>query len=213
MDPKVGPGQGHSLAVCCCLAEWFGQDPTHCLKFMAVCSTSKWALHNEVHELALDCNLRQPFGEGPKASLNWLRKHAADSCINEWRRLFSTLTEYRGKDFLTLLGEKEKPIQPSYLHGGAWLSSLQDRALCVCVCRGILNHAPIGSYRAQFNIDGGDSSCPCGSPMESRAHILASCGRFMQGRLGSAPYSLDRFVLFCRENPLAFLFGNPPDGG
>jgi len=56
-------------------------------------------------------------------------------------------------------------------------------SLCARATRAILNHAPIGEYRARF-LPQETSACPCGqSDIETRRHILTDCPRFTKDRV------------------------------
>jgi hypothetical protein len=76
------------------------------------------------------------------------------------------------------------------------------------VC-GVLNHAPIGSYRDQFRLDGA-CYCAC-SAYETCHHIFALCKWYECSHQGY-PLGFKECLLFLCTNPLAFAFGNPPGG-
>src|SRR5262249_33673241 len=117
---------------------------------------------------------------------------------------------YRGHGFLRLKDNAGKFMVPSYLSGGTWLKHLDNPRICARVVRGLLNHAPIGSYRIRFNLEG-SHDCDCGRAVESREHILNRCPTYTarNWELGRPPEFFDDFVDFCREEETAFSFRKP----
>jgi len=62
-----------------------------------------------------------------------------------------TKDDTRGWDFLTTRMNKHDESRPTYAKGGTWLSFFgHSITLYVRAVRTILNHAPIGEYRARF---------------------------------------------------------------
>ena len=106
-----------------------------------------------------------------------MRKHIADSALDAWTTLARD-PDYLGHQFLAFSDPKGKPMRPTYANGGTWLRHVnEDNVLCARVCRGILNHAPIGEYYRRFNIPGHDThECECGCPTQTRRHIFTHCG-------------------------------------
>ena len=91
----------------------------------------------------------------------------------------------------------ELPLSPAQLSPAKSLLS---------VCRGILNHAPMGEYYHRFNIPGHEThECECGCPMQTQHHILIQCG--VLDNLDRTPHFLHEFIGFLVDNPKAFAFG------
>ena len=125
--------------------------------------------------------------------------------------------DYLGHQFLAFSDPKGKPMCPTYANGGTWLRHVnEDNVLCARVCRGILNHAPIGEYYRRFNIPGHDThECECSCPTQTRRHIFTHCG--VLEMLDRVPRYYQEFIGFLTENPPAFSFGfqyrHPPPVG
>jgi len=79
VNPSVHSGQGHSLAVCCALEQWFangGRSAT----FVMVHSPFEWGLHHEAHEFV--CGLPPVSSRRMATSLDSLRKKATATCLD-----------------------------------------------------------------------------------------------------------------------------------
>ena len=73
----------------------------------------------------------------------------------------------------------------------------------------VLNHAPIGFYRWRFNIPG-EQGCPCGSPMETRSHIIDQCPYYWSRRSNKlSRVTVDNFLRMLRKHPSTFSFEGP----
>ena len=71
--------------------------------------------------------------------------------ISNFRCTDFTKDDTRGWDFLTTRMNKHDESRPTYAKGGTWLSFFgHSITLYVRAVRTILNHAPIGEYRARF---------------------------------------------------------------
>ncbi|PPQ89623.1 LOW QUALITY PROTEIN: hypothetical protein CVT25_012634 [Psilocybe cyanescens] len=77
------------------------------------------------------------------------------------------------ENFLHLKTVNRAVAQPRGKHN-PWVhfTNMSSPQLYARMCRSILNHAPIGSYYFQFNLNNGKTSCPCGCPWETHTHIL-----------------------------------------
>jgi hypothetical protein len=62
VDPSIHAGQGHSLEVCCMLAEWLGADPEQLVTFVKVLSHLEWGFHKDVHDYVTDLGSQVGMG-------------------------------------------------------------------------------------------------------------------------------------------------------
>jgi len=78
VNPSVHSGQGHSLAVCCALEQWFANGG-HSVTFVMVHSCFEWGPHHEAHKFVRGL---PPVGGRPIAkSLDSLHKKATATCL------------------------------------------------------------------------------------------------------------------------------------
>jgi len=149
VNPSVHSGQGHSLAVCCALEQWFANS-SRSIKFVMVHSRFKWGPQHEAHEFVR--GLPPVGGMRMATSLDSLRKKATTACLDSWSTMFQN-ENYRGHNFLLLQNLDGGIIQPTYAKGGSWLGEVGGRlSVTTRMCRSILGHAPIGSYFQRFNM-------------------------------------------------------------
>jgi len=161
VNPSVHLGQGHSLAVCRALEQWFANGGRS-VTFVMVHSRFEWGPHHEAHEFVW--GLPPVGGRCMATSLDSLRKKATATCLDSWSTTFQN-EKYRGHNFLLLQNLDGGIVQPTYAKGGSWLGEVGGRLLvATCMCRFILGHAPIGSYFQRFNIDK-SHQCECGVPL------------------------------------------------
>ena len=147
-------------------------------------------------------------------------KKAADAAATQaWTNQFES-PSYRGRNFLVLDSLDAGPLAPTTVKGGPWLqaaksavdsegNSLYSNALFARMCRAILDHAPIGSFYERFNFTNEQRSCDCGSPLETRWHILEFCPFYDGPRVIRR---LDQLITFLKVNPMAFAFSRAPAG-
>ncbi|KAJ3552246.1 hypothetical protein NP233_g12924 [Leucocoprinus birnbaumii] len=147
VDLGIHSEQWRSLEVCTRLWSWLGTDPVRRISFISVNSTLKWSVHQNVHEYVSNWSFSVAHGWCPATSLAYLHMAEVAACQDEWNRLFST-SKYLGRGFLHLCDNNNKDLKPSSLRGGMWLKHLESPMLCARVCRCVLNHAPIGAFRA-----------------------------------------------------------------
>ncbi|TFK17355.1 hypothetical protein FA15DRAFT_710900 [Coprinopsis marcescibilis] len=152
VDPSVHSGQGHSLAMCAELSKWFSGDPERSIEFVQVPSKLGWHIHLATHDYVRDTPTVS--GRHIETLLDSVCQVVAKSCIDSWISEFQH-TSYRGKHFLQMGDMRDRPLKPSILGGGTWLSSTATESLATTarMARCILGHAPLGEYHARFNID------------------------------------------------------------
>ena len=116
--------------------------------------------------------------------------------------------DLKGRNFLKLVDNDNKPLEPTYCKGGSWLQVFgHSNLLCARAMRAITNHAPIGEYRLKF-FPNEDFSCPCGLyPIETRQHILHECRRFNE-YWNLRRDSITHFIQFLERNLRAFAFNS-----
>ncbi|CAA7268111.1 unnamed protein product [Cyclocybe aegerita] len=184
VDPGVHSGQAFSLSVCRVLQEWFETDDLRCVTFVYVPSALRWDIHDT------------------------LRSRAAHSVLDSWSSTFQDPT-YRGSEFLELQQPDGRPLQPSYLNGGPWLSTFGHSITEFArVCQCITGHAPIGAYYRRFKINE-PHGCTCGAALQSRQHILFRCRDRYSVHY---PRFLGDIAAFMKYNPTAFGFNRDPSG-
>ncbi|RXW11866.1 hypothetical protein EST38_g13991 [Candolleomyces aberdarensis] len=145
VDLSVHSGQAHSLAVCKALSKWFSRGGDHSLEFIGTPSKLEWGIYHQAHVVLRSL---PPIlaGRRPATLLDSVRKHVAQTALDSWATRFQD-EKYRGSQFLIMHKMKGNIIVPTYANGGSWLNSVgEDTRLCTCMCRAILNHAPIGKY-------------------------------------------------------------------
>ncbi|CAA7265984.1 unnamed protein product [Cyclocybe aegerita] len=207
VDPSVHSGQAFSLSVCRALQEWFEADDLRCITFIYVPSALRWDIHGEAHKYVTKLKVRVGRCKMDN-SIDALRSQAAHSVLDSWSSTFQDPT-YRGSEFLELQWPDGRPIQPSYLNGGPWLSTFRHSITeFTRVCQCITGHAPIGAYYHRFKINK-PHSCTCGAAFQSHQHILfCCCDRYSV----HYPHFLRDIALFMKYNPKAFGFNRDPSG-
>ena len=173
-DTSIHSGQEHSIAVSRLLRSQFTAYPGG--NFWDCPSDAKWFIQASLHHDAV--RTQYPVAEQMRISLDALSQRNSKTCLEEWIVEFSR-GETRGRNFLTLDTEKRTEATPTYAKGGTWMSYLgHSISLYARATRAILNHAPIGEYRARFFPQ---KTCPCGQ--SDRRHILTDCPRFTKDRV------------------------------
>ncbi|CAA7267572.1 unnamed protein product [Cyclocybe aegerita] len=207
VDPGVHSGQAFSLSVCRVLQEWFEADDLCRITFVYVPSALRWDIHGEAHKYVTELKVRVGRRKTDN-SIDALRSRVAHSVLDSWNSTFQDPT-YRGSEFLELQQPDGRPLQPSYLNGGPWLStfghSITEFAR-VCPC--ITGHAPIGAYYRRFKINE-PHGCTCGAALQSRQHILFRCRDRYSVHY---PRFLGDIASFMKYNPTAFGFNRDPSG-
>jgi len=122
VNPSVHSGQGHSLAVCRALEQWFANGS----RSVMVHSRFEWGPHHEAHEFIRGL---PPVGSRRMAtSPDSLRKKATATCLDSWSTMFQN-EKYRGHNFLLLQNLDGGIVQPTYAKGRSWLGEVGGR-LC-----------------------------------------------------------------------------------
>ena len=180
------------------LRSQFTAYPEGNLHFWNCPSDAKWFIQASVHDDAV--RTQYPVAEQMRISLDALSQRNSKTCLEEWIVEFSR-GETRGRNFLTLNTE----ATPTYAKGGTWMSYLGHFiSLCARATRAILNHAPIGEYRARFFPQ---KTCPCGQ--SDRRHILTDCPRFAKDRVSLPSPCIGDFIKFLISNSSTFTFPTP----
>ncbi|CAA7267598.1 unnamed protein product [Cyclocybe aegerita] len=173
VDPGMHSGQAFSLSVCHVLQEWFEADDLRRITFVYVPSALRWDIHGEAHKYVTELKVRVGRRKTDN-SIDALRSRVAHSVLDSWNSTFQDPT-YRGSEFLELQQPDGRPLQPSYLNGGPWLSTFGHSITEFArVCRCITGHAPIGAYYRRFKINE-PHGCTCGAALQSRQHVLFRC--------------------------------------
>ncbi|EKM74315.1 hypothetical protein AGABI1DRAFT_48228 [Agaricus bisporus var. burnettii JB137-S8] len=212
VDPSHHPGQFDSHLVCVNLSRWLADNPRREVAFVHTRSHLKWGIHHEAHTLAKRASF--PFNPEipPRVTFNFIRRKATEACKDEWQRLFSS-ADYRGHHFLRLCDSTDKPARPSYVGGGPWLPFFGDHpSFCARAIRCILGHAPMGEFRARFNIAGRRDCEYCGTGAnQTRAHLLRQCNMLVRPRrFRMYPYYLGELYQYLGDNTWLFSFNPLP---
>ncbi|PPQ94997.1 hypothetical protein CVT25_003775 [Psilocybe cyanescens] len=206
VNPSIHSRHGHSVAVCEALQTWFTRKDGQSITFAYVPSRLQWDLHYKAHDRT---------GPTPSTSFDSLRMQAALSHGTSWNVLFQD-PEYRGRSFLQLKTVDGAVAQPGGKNN-PWVhfANMSSPQLYARMCRCILNHAPIGSYYSQFNLNDGHTSCMCGCPWETRTHILTCKRTYRSPRTCKLrqPTTLCYLHSFLEMNPKAFAFRLAPLAG
>jgi len=212
VNTSVHSGQGHSLAVCCALEQWFANSGRS-ITFVMVHSRFEWGPHHEAHEFV--CGLPPVGSRRMATSLDSLRKKVTATCLDSWSTMFQN-EKYQGHNFLLLQNLDGGIVQLTYAKRRAWLGEVSGRlSVFTHMCRSILRHAPIGSYFQRFNIDE-SHWCECGIPLQTRDHIFVACRKhkLLHGDR-RVPKYIGELWYFLDTNPKAFAQrtpGPPPEG-
>jgi hypothetical protein len=141
-------------------------------------------------------------------SINSIKQTVSQRTDQEWRNKFLH-TKYSGSASLRLQGVSGTQLQPNP-SGGPWIKLAgSNNTVFACMCRCILNHAPIGSYYTRFNINS-PVQCPCGC-FQDREHILARCPQLVRST-PCTPHFVIGLMCFLKANPSAFAFSKPEQG-
>ncbi|KDR77364.1 hypothetical protein GALMADRAFT_139347 [Galerina marginata CBS 339.88] len=174
LDPSLHSLQSHSLLTCKLLEAWLAEDPLQWISFHHVPSKLKWGMQYEAHQHAAGAYHR-PVDHSSQVTLNRLCMEADSNAAQHWAKAATDCPQDLGHDFLQLrkLRKKVVTITPDICKGGPWIH--KDNTSFACLCRCILNHAPIGSYYRQFNIEESHGCLQCGAPHKTCLHILLYC--------------------------------------
>ncbi|CAA7271377.1 unnamed protein product [Cyclocybe aegerita] len=207
MDPSVHSGQAFSLAVCRALQGWFEVDDLRRITFVYIPSALRWDIHGEAHKYITKLKVRVGRRKTDN-SIDALRSQATHSVLDSWSSTFQDPT-YCGSEFLELQQPDRRPLQPSYLNGGPWLSTFGHSITEFArVCRCITGHVPIGAYYRCFKINE-PHSCTCRAVLQSRQHVLFRCHDRYSVHY---PRFLGDIASFMKYNPTAFGFNRDPLG-
>ena len=111
--------------------------------------------------------------ERDECSLAHARHMLAVQLKADWQEEYHHSPSYRGRQFLRLSTFES----PSHTSCAAIKTYGESRAAMARLCKVVLNHAPLGSYRKRFFPEE-PTDCPvCGVPQD-RAHVLLECPRY-----------------------------------
>jgi hypothetical protein len=212
VNPTPKSGQSHALFCARLIFDWLDANPIRDLTFVHARSALKWDLHKQAHNLSREPRRHLPMGPSPVTTLLGVWQALSNRCLADWHKMFQS-PSYRGRNFLNLLGKKDKPRVPTYLAGGSWLPDLGDARACARVCRVILNHAPMGEFRVRYNLGGfcNCEYCDTGA-RQTRAHLLGVCTSVTRGRMFEGkPEYLSQLTEYLRYSPWLFSF-DPYEG-
>jgi len=165
-DPSLYMLQKQSNFILSELREFFNWCSMNTIKFWECPSKSNWHLHKAVDSDTKLFNLTPLLPN--KYSWDFSKKLESDNIINTWKMTFQA-SDLKGSNFLELVNNDNKPLEPTYCKGGSWLQVFShSNSLCARATRAITNHALIGEYRLKF-FPNEDFSCLCGLyPIETR---------------------------------------------
>ena len=113
-DTSCHPFQLHSIAISCDLRAFFSRDPRNSITFWDCPSDDNWPPHHLVDKESKSSRFNPILPS--KISWDHSRKDKCNSIIQKWQMYFQA-SDYRGKNFLDLNDDDNKPIQPLYSKG------------------------------------------------------------------------------------------------
>jgi len=121
------------------------------------------------------------------------------------RWLFKHQTK-KGHQFLELLNDDNKPLEPTYSKGRSWLKYFgYSTSLCTRATRAIVNYALISKYWLRFFL-WEEFKCLYGTySIETRHHILFDCKRYDK-YWNLRRDTISYFMLFLEFNSSVFTF-------
>ena len=139
------------------LRKFFNQHSMNTIKFWECPSKSNWHLYKAVNSDTKLFNLTPLLPN--KYSWDFSKKLESDNIINTWKMTFQ-VSDLKGRNFLELVDNDNKPLKPTYCKDGSWLQVFgHSNLLCARATRAITNHAPIEEYHLKFFLNE-DFSCP-----------------------------------------------------
>ena len=187
------------------LREFFHKNGNNFIKFWNCSSNYKWLLHHIVDKETKKFNLTSIFSYRSFWDLS--RKNECNTILNNWKMSFQVLYN-KGQNFLELLDDNLKLIEPSVSKDGLWLKYFSySNLLCTKATRVIVNHAPIDEYHLRF-FSQEEFKCLCSlQPIESRHYILYKY-RCFNNYWNLRRNSIVYFTLFLEFNGNAFFFND-----
>jgi len=152
------------------LRKFFVKNCDNLIKFWEYPSHYEWSLHKVVDKET------KKFCPKPyypcKSSLDFNKKSECNNILMRWKMTFQA-SDKKGHQFLELLNDDNKPLEPIYSKGISWLKYFgHSILLCMRATRAIVNHISIGEYQLRF-FPQEEFKCPCGTyPIETRHHVL-----------------------------------------
>ena len=115
-DLSVHSSQGHSLAVCWALSEWFSNVLEATIDFVNIPAKAAWTPYQNMNDY-LHTLPRIP-GAHMALSLDSVCSWATEEVNETWRCMFFCNSSYASWNFLQLQDTKGNTLKPSYLAGG-----------------------------------------------------------------------------------------------
>ena len=148
------------------LCSFFSHYPDNHIKFWECPSRSKWHLHKAVDSKTKSFRLTPIYPS--KLSWDFSRKLECNDLTNRWKMTFQALN-LKDNQFLDLVDNDNKPLEPSYIKSGPWLQNFShSNSLYTKATRAITNHTLTGEYKLRF-FPNKEFSCSYSQyPIESR---------------------------------------------
>jgi len=155
-DLLVYPYQIQSSTISRELRKFFKRDYSNSIEFWDCPSQDKWTLHNIVDKETKNFDLMPIFPY--KSSWEFDKKNKCNEILNNWKIMFQA-SNAKGRQFLDLLDDDLKPIEPLYSKGGPWLNS------SVTLIHYVLEPQELSSIMLPQK----EFKCPCGQyPIKTR---------------------------------------------
>ena len=185
------------------LREFFNRYYENTIEFWECPSKCKWNLHKYVNIESKLFNLTPLFPN--KNSWDFSKRSKCDNIISNWKMTFQ-VSDLKGNNFLDLVNNNNKILEPMYSKGGTWLRYISySNILCARATRAITNHAPISEYHLCFFLRE-EFSCLCGLYLiKTRCHILHEYRKFNEYWNPRRDLKA-HFVLFLELNLNVFAF-------
>ena len=127
-DSGSHPFQIHSAAILNNLQNFFTTNDSNFIEFWECPSKLKWKLHHEVDKDSKSFVITPSFPS--KISWEFCKKPDSNELIKLWRMTFQA-SDGIGKNFLELLDDDLKVVEPSYIKEGLWLQLVgHSNSLC-----------------------------------------------------------------------------------
>ena len=182
---------------------WFKQHANNTLHLHHVTSGVELEDHQLAHIHAT--STRVEAGGAPVITADFARREAVNCMLSAWDTLFRT-KKYIGSNFLPLYQGKETLLVPTHINSGPWMRRTgHSHTLTAQMVRCITGHAPIGAFRSKFFPEE-PTSCSCGYPMETVAHVLYRCPKYIRETEPSEKLLYKWLIDFLCANESAFAF-------
>ncbi|KAH8079412.1 hypothetical protein BXZ70DRAFT_869703, partial [Cristinia sonorae] len=171
LDPGLHSSQMQSILSCQRVRGFLEQHESHTIHLHWMPAHIGFEPSEFVDEAAKEAANR---GVHPSSvSMSWARSRTVTVMMGAWRKDISR-PDYRGHQFEL----PKKTLKGGISHIAKQHFALKnvghDASRMARLTRVLTGHAPIGAYRARFNLPG-PAECACGAASQTREHLLFEC--------------------------------------